>query len=150
MKTALATAALGLSLLGSTSACYKATFYRDATVTRAEAHEQWTNFYVFGLVGNQSIDVHQFCPSGDVAIVQTGGNFGTGLVGVLTLGIYTPRKVYVTCASSDKVAEDRQLELALDRHGQPRVARIRREGRLSALHISAIGNRAWQISGEAL
>jgi hypothetical protein len=35
-----------------------------------------------------------------VAQVQTGANFATGLVSFLTIGIYTPRKVYVTCAAA--------------------------------------------------
>ncbi|MFL5412925.1 MAG: Bor/Iss family lipoprotein, partial [Myxococcales bacterium] len=39
------------------------------------------------------------CPRGRVAEVQTGGNLGTGVIYALTLGIYTPRKVYVTCAA---------------------------------------------------
>jgi len=32
-------------------------------------------------------------------MVRTGANFGTGFLSVITLGIYTPHKVYVTCAA---------------------------------------------------
>jgi hypothetical protein len=48
-----------------------------------------------------------------VAQVQTGANFGTGLVSILTIGIYTPRKVYVTCA-----ANGRAMQLDLDEQGR--------------------------------
>lgn len=84
---------IGLTLPG----CYKASFHRDPSVLRGEEHDEWSDFFVFGLVGEETYDVHRFC-SDEVAEVRTGGNFGTGVVSVATLGIYTPRKVYVTCA----------------------------------------------------
>jgi hypothetical protein len=96
-------ACLKVLLLAATlasSGCYRATFYRDPSVSKGETHDEWTNFYVFGLVGSEKVDVRPFCPGGDVAAVQTGGNFVTGLVSVVTIGIYTPRKVYVTCPAS--------------------------------------------------
>jgi hypothetical protein len=82
--------------------CYKASFYRDPSVVRGREHDEWSDFFVFGTVGKQDYDVSQFCPA-EVAEVRTGGNFATGLVSVVTIGIYTPRKVYVTCAD-DKSA----------------------------------------------
>jgi hypothetical protein len=45
--------------------------------------------------------------------VVTGGNFGTGIVQFVTLGIYAPRKVYVTCA-----AGGRAYQLELDEQGK--------------------------------
>lgn len=84
----------------ASTGCYRATFYRDASVSKGETHDEWTNFYVFGLVGDERVDVRPFCPGGEVAAVQTGGNFATGLVSVVTIGIYTPRKVYVTCPTA--------------------------------------------------
>ena len=66
-----------------------------------------------GRVNEQDIDVKQFCPDGRVAQVVTGGNFGSGIVTFLTLGIYAPRKVYVTCAT-----DGRALQLELDEHGK--------------------------------
>jgi hypothetical protein len=39
-----------------------------------------------------------------VARVRTGGNFATGLVSFVTIGIYTPRKVYVTCVDEEATA----------------------------------------------
>jgi hypothetical protein len=102
-----------VALLVLSTGCYKATFIRDSNAVRGVEHDEWTNFFLFGLVNEQTIDVHQFCPNGKVAQVQTGANFGTGLVSVLTIGIYTPRKVYVTCA-----ANGRAMQLDLDEQGR--------------------------------
>lgn len=84
--------------------CYKATFTRDVP---AEGPRQstWTHFGLFGLVGTAEIDVREFCADGDVRMIRTGGNVGTDLVGFLTAGLYTPRKVWVQCGATDRVAE---------------------------------------------
>lgn len=103
--------------------CYKATFIRDPQAERGAEHDQWTSFFIFGLVGEQNLDVHEFCPAGRVAEVQTGANFATGLVTFVTLGIYAPRKVYVTCAADAKAT----LEIDADGQGRP-VAAVRHEG----------------------
>src|SRR5690606_32710771 len=88
-----------LVVLTCLTSCYRATFHRDPTVVKGETHEEWTDFFLFGLVGTEEFGVQEFCPDGNVAEVKTGGNFATGLVGVITIGIYTPRKVYVSCAN---------------------------------------------------
>jgi hypothetical protein len=93
--------------------CYKATFIRDPSAVKGVERDQWLDFFVFGIVGEQNVEVRQFCPDGKVAQVQTGGNFGTGIVSVLTLGIYAPRKVWVTCA-----ANGRAMQLELDEQGK--------------------------------
>lgn len=91
-------AALLVLSAGLGSGCYKATFI-DPNASAGEEHEEWTDFYIFGLVGEEEVDARRFC-QGPVALVRTGGNFGTGIVTVLTIGIYAPRKVYVTCAAA--------------------------------------------------
>jgi hypothetical protein len=84
--------------LAAVGGCYKATFIQPKTVAGVE-HDEWTDFFLFGLVGQEERDISGYCSS-DVARLRTGGNFATGLVSVVTFGIYTPRKVYVTCADS--------------------------------------------------
>lgn len=59
----------------------------------------WTATWLWGLVPAEEINVTSQCPSG-VATVETQQSFLNGLVGGLTLGIYTPRDVKVTCAST--------------------------------------------------
>jgi hypothetical protein len=101
-----------LILLLGISGCYKASFYQGSTV-RGTQHEEWTNFFLFGLVGHDRVDVREFCPNSQVAALRSGGNFGTSLVSVLTVGIYTPRKVYVSCADRSSTARARVFERSL-------------------------------------
>jgi len=83
----------GLALPG----CYRATFI-DPNAMHAVEHREWTDFFLFGLAGHERMDVRSYC-TGPVALVRTGANVGTAVVSVLTIGIYTPRVLYVTCAA---------------------------------------------------
>jgi Bor protein len=134
------------ALLLCASGCYKATFYDNPRVSKGEEHEQWTDFFVFGTVGTEHIDVKQFCPTGEAALVRTGGNVGTGLVGALTIGIYTPRKVYVTCAANGPARSARRLELDLSREGEPVNARLTDGEERIPVVIEAAGAHAWRMS----
>ena len=136
---------MGAMLLGM-SGCYKATFYKNASVVKGEEHEQWTDFFVFGMVGSEQIDVKKFCSNGDAAVIRTGGNVGTGLVGALTIGIYTPRKVYVTCAAGGPARTARRLELELSEQGEPMSGRVTEGDEQSPIVIERAGKRAWRMS----
>jgi hypothetical protein len=142
----LGIAIVGAALLLGASGCYKATFYKNASVTKGEAHDEWTDFFVFGTVGTERIDVKKFCPTGDVAVVRTGGNVATGLVGVVTIGIYTPRKVYVTCAANGPAPSARRLELELDGQGEPVNARLTDGDERIPVVIETMGTREWRLA----
>jgi hypothetical protein len=135
----------GALLLG-TSGCYKATFYKDASAVKGEEHEEWTDFFVFGMVGSEQIDVKKFCSNGDAAVIRTGGNVGTGLVGALTIGIYTPRKVYVTCAAGGPARTARRLELELSEQGEPVSGQLTEGEEHSPVVIEQAGERTWRMS----
>ena len=108
-------------LLGVLSAgCYKATFVRNVPPA-GEMQDEWINFWVFGLVGTQQIDVHHFCPDGNVRIVRTGRNVGTALVSLVTIGIYTPSKVYVQCGASaaPQAQQTSKATILMDAKGRP-------------------------------
>lgn len=136
---------VGAMLLG-VSGCYKATFYKNASVVKGQEHEQWTDFFVFGTVGSEQIDVKEFCPTGEAAVIRTGGNVGTQLVGALTIGIYTPRKVYVTCAADGPTRSARRLELELSDRGEPVHGELTDGEERVPLVIEATGARAWRMS----
>jgi hypothetical protein len=88
---------VAIATLSSTTGCYKATFVENPTTLKREpTHEEWANHYVFGLVGDKEYDVRRWCPEG-MGMVRTGGNAGTTALTIVTIGIYAPRKVYVTC-----------------------------------------------------
>ncbi|WP_172824767.1 Bor/Iss family lipoprotein [Pajaroellobacter abortibovis] len=59
---------------------------------KTKNHASWTDFFIFGLVGDKSIDVTEFCPNGHVAQMSTGINTGTVLASRLTLGIIHPAR----------------------------------------------------------
>jgi hypothetical protein len=115
--------------------CYRATFISNPQVTRGVEHDQWNHFFIFGLVGEANLDVRQFCPDGRVAEVQTQETFLNGLVGLLTIGIYAPRTVYVTCAAGSRAL----LELDADPQGRPVAARLRREGSVDRATVTPEG-----------
>lgn len=90
--------ALATLVMLSTSGCYKATFVEHrSTPKRQPTHAKWTHHYFLGLIGRGDHDADELCPEG-TAGVQTAGDLTTGVVTIATLGIYAPRRVYVTCA----------------------------------------------------
>ena len=91
----------GAGALFALGGCYKATFVNPSVAPGPEV-EEWTDFFLGGLVGHEEIDVRRFCP-GEVAMVRTGGNVGTDVITAITLGIYAPRKIYVSCAAAAPV-----------------------------------------------
>ena len=138
-----------LLLLIGQAGCYRASFYTDPKLVRGLEHDQWTSFFVFGLVGTQEIDVRNFCEGRPIAEVKTGGNFATSLVSAVTLGIYTPRKVYVTCAAGpgqSKFGSSRKLQLDIDSAGQPMRALVVSEaGRTQVAHITPIAPDTYRV-----
>jgi len=61
--------------------------------------KQFVATWLWGLVPSQEVDVRKQCPRG-VATVETEQSFVNGLVSGLTLGIYTPQHVKITCAAA--------------------------------------------------
>ncbi len=95
-------AALTVAVLGG---CWRAEAREPRSPPAAGIeHTQWTNFFVFGALGEESFDVREVCPSG-AASVRTGGNAATVLVSVVTLFVYTPRVINVQCAATAEARE---------------------------------------------
>ncbi len=88
-----------------TAGCHKTTFVQTPSdLVREPTRVVGCNHYFFGLVGDREFDARASCPGG-VAVVRPGGAVETGVSTILTLGIYAPRKVYLTC--SDAAAKGR-------------------------------------------
>src|SRR3954468_5461074 len=81
------------------SACFHQIVQTGRTPGPTVVEKPWVSTWIFGLVAAQPIDVRQQCPNG-VATVDTQESFANGLVGALTLGIYTPQSVKITCAAA--------------------------------------------------
>lgn len=112
---------LGLLLVPLLAGCFQTTFV-NPSVSPGEEHDPWTHFFLWGLVGEAEMDVRELC-SGDVYSVGFGQNFGTYMVSLVTLGIYTPRKIYVTCA--ENAGAPAMATIETDASGKPvRVTRL--------------------------
>ncbi|MGH7586040.1 MAG: Bor family protein [Gemmatimonadales bacterium] len=80
-------------------ACYHATIDTGKTPSPTTVEKQWASSWIFGLVPPSTVETAAQCPSG-VARVETQLSFVNQLVSLLTLGIYTPMDIRVTCAAA--------------------------------------------------
>jgi hypothetical protein len=85
------------------SACYHATIETGLTPSTVTLEQRWANSWIYGLVPPATINTSARCTNG-VARVETQLSFLNQLVGLLTLGIYTPMDVRVTCAQGSAAA----------------------------------------------
>src|SRR6476620_2301512 len=85
------------SLIGL-AGCYHATVETGATPSTVVIDQSFASSWIYGLVPPKLVSTTSKCPAG-VAKVETQHSFVNGLVGVLTLGIYTPMQIRVTCAT---------------------------------------------------
>jgi len=69
-----------------------------AAAPQPPVHTVWLPAYAFGTVGGGELDVRDACASGRATELSVGSSVGTLVVGVATLGIYTPREAIVRCA----------------------------------------------------
>lgn len=86
-----------------TSGCYRQVVQTGRTPAATVIDRPWTSTWLWGLVPATPIDVTSQCRSG-IATVVTEQSFMNGLVGLLTLGIYSPRHVTITCATGSAMA----------------------------------------------
>src|SRR5688500_13884199 len=85
------------ALLAS-SACFRQVVQTGRAPAATVIDRPWTHTWLWGLVPAKPIDVTSQCLSG-IATVVTEESFMNGLVHILTIGIYTPRHVTITCAT---------------------------------------------------
>lgn len=79
--------------------CYHATVETGATPSTTVIRKGFASGWIYGLVPPKTVEVASQCPNG-VARVETQLSFVNQLVGFLTLGIYTPMEITVTCAEA--------------------------------------------------
>jgi len=70
-----------------------------------KVEDKWADGWVNGLVAPDAVDAESGCGEGGVAVVETRISFLNGLVSTLTLGIYSPMEIVVTCGSADETGE---------------------------------------------
>lgn len=89
-------ALLLLLALSASGACHRSTY--TTNLPRGETKEVWNHFFVLGLFGYAEIDARKMCPGG-IAQVTAYQHITHILLTTITVGIYSPRSVYVTCAA---------------------------------------------------
>jgi hypothetical protein len=78
--------------------CYHATVETGVTPSTVVIDKSFASAWIYGLVPPSTVSTAEKCPNG-VAKVETQHTFLNQLVGALTLGIYTPMQIRVTCAA---------------------------------------------------
>lgn len=96
---------VGVAALCLLPGCYHATVETGLTPSNVTLEQPFASAWVYGLVPPKTVEAAERCSSG-VAKVETQQSFLNGLVGVLTLGIYTPMNIKVTCAAGGTALRD--------------------------------------------
>jgi hypothetical protein len=86
------------ALLIVCAGCYHATVETGATPSTEVIEKKFASSWIYGLVPPSTVSTSARCPNGP-AKVETQHSFVNQLVGFLTLGIYTPMEITVTCAA---------------------------------------------------
>jgi hypothetical protein len=76
-----------------------------ATPSTVVIDKSFASAWIYGLVPPSTVSTAEKCPDG-VAKVETQHTFLNQLVGFLTLGIYTPMQIKVTCAAGGSASAD--------------------------------------------
>jgi hypothetical protein len=87
------------ALLALSIGCYHATIETGATPSAEVISKSFASGWIFGLVPPSTVSTAAKCPAG-AAKVETQLSFVNQLVSLLTLGIYTPMAIKVTCAAA--------------------------------------------------
>jgi Bor protein len=86
-------------LLIAASACFHATIDTGLTPSTVVIEKGWAAGWLWGLVPPSTVESKSKCPS-DVAKIETKLSFLNQVASALTLGIYSPMAIKVTCAQA--------------------------------------------------
>ena len=100
MKTILFALAFCMMAL---SGCYTATIETNLPPSNMTIQQNWATGWIFGLVPPKTVEIAAQCPHG-AAKIMTQLSFANQLISVLTLGIYTPMTIHVTCAEASETS----------------------------------------------
>ena len=81
------------------SACNTVTTVPNGSVKRTSkpTFQARQNYFLFGLIGENHIDVKKVCGAKPATQMQSQDTFGNVLLRLITLGIYSPRTAKVWC-----------------------------------------------------
>jgi hypothetical protein len=78
--------------------CYRNTIETGLPAANAMPYQETAQFFLWGLVGEETFDLKQICPTGVTRIEEEMAPVDY-LFSCVTCGIYSPRTVTITCAS---------------------------------------------------
>ena len=93
--------------------CYHANIETGLPAGTQTIEQDWASSWVFGLVPPSVVESASRCPNG-VARVETQLSFLNQVVRVLTIGIYTPMTIKVTCAGPDSMDDEGADQVTID------------------------------------
>jgi len=98
-----------VSAFALTAGCYHAVVDTGRPASGQTVEKKWAASYVGGLVPPSVVSTASQCSNG-VSKVETQHSVANQLVGMLTLGIYTPMTVSVSCASGGSASAAESVE----------------------------------------
>jgi hypothetical protein len=101
--------------------CYHANVETGRAPGSQRIEKQWASGYLGGLISPEAIDTKAACANG-VSRVETQHSILNQLVGVLTLAIYTPISITVTCAAAPVQPSQRDVRSNLDPQARKTVS----------------------------
>ncbi len=107
------------ALLGAVvalSGCYHATIETGLPPGNQTLEKAWASSWVLGLVPPSTVETASRCPNG-VARVETKLSFLNMLVSAITLSIYTPMAIRVTCAGPGTPMEEAERSQLMIKDG---------------------------------
>ncbi|UCF68308.1 MAG: Bor family protein [Acidobacteriota bacterium] len=106
---------VGLACVVVMAGCMKHTYTVGAGAPAGEiVYEHWHHHWLFGLIGDENLDLKRICPSGNATIHEE-TSFLNGLVAALIGVIYSPTTVTIRCADGSTA------ELELDERQVSRI-----------------------------
>lgn len=105
-----------LAALTSLGACYHATIETGLAPSTQVLEQSFASSWIYGLVPPKTVETANRCPDG-AAKVETQHTFVNQLVGFLTLGIYTPMHIRVTCAQATGASTGAMLRVPAGAEG---------------------------------
>jgi len=90
-----------LAVLITQAGCYAAKIETGLPPSTKVIKQTFASCWIYGLVPPKTVETAALCTDG-VAIVETQRSFMNQVVSALTLGIYTPMQIVVTCAERPK------------------------------------------------
>lgn len=82
--------------------CHHAIIDMGSKPSTVTIEQPWASGWIFGLVPPKTVEPASRCPHG-VARVETQITFVNGVVRLVTMGIYTPMWIKVTCAEPREI-----------------------------------------------